>query len=123
MKRRAIAPGPSGGYAQAVEIEGPSRWLFVSGQTPESDEAPLPEAFEDQCRLAWRNVDSRLQAAGMTLDNLVNVTVFLGERQYAQANRVIRGEVLGDRAPALTVVAAQLLDTDWKVEINAVAVA
>lgn len=123
MQRRDISPGPSGGYAQAVQIQHAQQVLFISGQTPEVEGIALPDTFEDQCCLAWRNVETRLKAAGMTLDDLVNVTVFLGDRSYAQANRIIRAEILGARTPALAVVAATLLDPQWKVEINAVAAA
>ena len=121
MRTTSISPALGGGYAQAVQLEQFSRLLFISGQTPELENSPLPPAFEDQCRFAWRNVESRLKAAGFSLDNLVSVTVFLADRSYARANRAIRAEVLGQRTPALTVVAATLLDTEWMVEINAIA--
>ena len=123
MRTSYISPASGGGYAQAVNVEGASPLLFISGQTPEADGSRLPTTFEDQCRLAWRNVETRLEAAGLCLDNLVSVTVFLADRSHAQANRMIRAEILGKRTPALTVVAATLLDAEWLVEINAVAAA
>jgi 2-iminobutanoate/2-iminopropanoate deaminase len=57
----------------------------------------------------------------MSLDNLVKVTTFLSERRYAAENSAIRREVLGARAPALTVVIAGIYDEQWLFEIEAVA--
>ena len=69
-------------YAQAIEVTGATRWLFVSGQIPVSADGAVPESFEDQARLAWANVIAQLRAGGMTLDNLVKVTIFLSDRKY-----------------------------------------
>ncbi len=62
---------PTTGYSQALEVSGHTRLLFVSGQIPLGIDGTVPEGFEAQCRLAWRNVEAQLKAAGMTLDNLV----------------------------------------------------
>ena len=127
MKKRVIsspkAPVAVGGYAQAVETTGAQRVLYVSGQVPLDRVGSLPSAFRDQCRLAWANVAAQLEAADMTLDNLVKVTMFLGDRRYAAENRAIRQEVLGDRAPALTVIIAGIFDESWLIEIEAIAAA
>ncbi|TAJ71970.1 MAG: RidA family protein [Phenylobacterium sp.] len=108
-------------YSQACLVEAPRRWLFVSGQTPTDAEGAAPEAFEDQCRLAWGNVERQLAAAGMGLDDLVKVTVFLADRRYREANYTIRHEVLAGRSPALTVIVCEIYDPAWLVEIEAVA--
>lgn len=84
MKSRSInaadAPQPSGGYAQAVEVAGISKLLFISGQVPLTADGVLPSGFRQQCLLAWSNVEAQLRAAGMSLDNLVKVTTFLSAR-------------------------------------------
>ena len=51
---------PTTGYVQAAEASGYSRMLFVSGQTPQGLDGAVPEGFEAQCRLAWRNVEAQL---------------------------------------------------------------
>ena len=117
------APPPSGGYSQATEVSGHSRLLFVSGQVPETATGEVPEAFADQCRLAWRNVEAQLHSAGMSLDNLVKVTTFLARREYGDQNSRVRQEVLGNRAPALTVVLCGIYSEEWLLEIEAVAAA
>lgn len=114
---------PTTGYSQAVEAAGHTRLLFVSGQTPLEADGSVPEGFEAQCRRAWKSVEAQLAAAGMTLDNIVMHRTYLADRSHAMANRAIRMEVLGDRAPAATVVIAGIFDAAWLVEVEAVAAA
>lgn len=124
-KTRAInaaeAPAPSGGYAQALEVKAPSRLLFISGQIPVDKAGAVPATFAAQCRLVWAHIDAQLKAAGMTLDHLVKVTTYLGDRKHALDNSAIRREVLGARSPALTVLIAGIYDSDWLLEIEAIA--
>jgi enamine deaminase RidA (YjgF/YER057c/UK114 family) len=110
-------------YAQAHEVSDASRMLFISGQVPVSSDDSVPHDFKSQCRLAWANVEAQLKAAEMTLDNLVKVTTFLSDRRYRQENYEVRMEVLGDRAPALTVIITGIYDEAWLLEIEAVAAA
>lgn len=117
------APYPAGGYAQAFEVAGATRWLFISGQVPVDGDGRLPDGFEAQCRQAWANVAAQLRAADMTLDNLVKVTTILADRADGVTNRAVRTAVLGARQPALTVIVAGIFDADWLVEIEAVAAA
>lgn len=117
------APAAAGGYAQALEVTGAARLLFISGQVPVSAAGALAGDFPTQCRQAWANVEAQLRAAGMGLDNLVKVTTFLADRADAAANRAIRQEMLGARSPALTVIITGIFDPAWLVEIEAIAAA
>jgi 2-iminobutanoate/2-iminopropanoate deaminase len=112
---------PTTGYCQALEVAGHTRMLFVSGQIPVGADGNVPEGFEAQCRLAWRNIEAQLEAAGMTLDNLVMHRTYLADRRYTALNRAVRHEVLGGRETALTVVIAGIFDEAWLLEIEAVA--
>ena len=115
------APQTSGRYAQAVVIQDAKRWLYVSGQIPVNTSGSVPAGFADQCRLAWSNLEAQLCAADMTISNLVKVNMFLSDRSYADVNRAIRHEVLGDHQPAMTVVIAGIFDESWLLEIEAIA--
>ena len=119
----ASAPQPAGGYSQATEVVGAQRLLFVSGQIPESISGEVPADFRAQAQLAWRNVIAQLEAAKMSVSNLVKVTVYLSSREFAVANREIRQQVLGSHSPALTVIVAGIFDEKWLLEIEAVAAA
>lgn len=123
MLNAATAPDPVGAYAQAVEIAGAQRMLFISGQIPVARDGAVPSGFEAQCRQAWANLKAQLQAADMTLDNLVKITMFLSDRKDGLANRAIRQEMLGERRPALTVVITGIFDAAWLLEIEAIAAA
>jgi 2-iminobutanoate/2-iminopropanoate deaminase len=117
------APQSAGGYSQAVDIFGVQRLLFVSGQIPETVTGNVPGEFSAQARLVWQNVIAQLEAAGMSIGNLVKVTMFLSSREFAAANREVRREVLQGHAPALTVIITGIFDEKWLLEIEAIAAA
>ncbi len=112
---------PSGGYSQAVEVTGATRTLYISGQIPVDKNGNTPKDFSDQARLAWKNVIHQLEAADMTLDNVVKHTTFLSSREFCDENSRIRQEILGHRKPALTVVIAGIYDESWLLEIEVIA--
>ncbi len=115
------APSASGAYAQAVRVEGARELLFVSGQVPVEVDGAVPEAFADQCRLVWRNVEAQLRAGGFALADIVKVTTSLSDSAYAAENSAIRQEVLAGLTPALTIIIAGLYDPAWLLEIEVIA--
>jgi enamine deaminase RidA (YjgF/YER057c/UK114 family) len=115
-------PETSGGYSQAILFEAPKRILHISGQIPVDVDGRVPDSFEAQARLAWKNIERQLVAAGMELENIVKHTTFLSSRDYRAANSRVRQEILGPLRPALTVVIAEIFDEAWLLEIEAVAV-
>jgi len=70
-----------------------------------------------------RHEARKCYAAGMSVTNLVKVTMFLSSREYAVANREARQRALGEHAPALTVIMAGIFDEEWLLEIQAFAAA
>jgi 2-iminobutanoate/2-iminopropanoate deaminase len=128
MKLRPInapdAPQPAGNaYAQVMEVSDASRIVFVSGQVPSDIDGSVPEDFEAQARLCWKNVVAQLSAADMTLDNLVKVTIFLSDRKYTAGYRKVRNEVLAGRVVGLTTIITGIFDERWLLEIEAIAAA
>lgn len=125
MKTRKINASevqqPSGGYSQAFEVTHSDRQLFISGQIPVDLDGDVPQSFEDQALLAWRNIEAQLNAADMKLSDIVKHTTFLADRKYCDANSKIRNRVLKDHHPALTVVIATIYDEAWLLEIEAIA--
>lgn len=109
-------------YSHAVEIRGDSRLLIISGLNGyQQDGQTMPESFEEQCELIWQHLGAILESANMTYRNLVSLRFFLASPDYDEANMRLRKKYLGDHTAALTVVCAQLLDTKWKLEIEAMA--
>ncbi len=120
----AILPAASGNYTHGVQVDGAQRMVFVSGQVPWGNEhGRVPESFEAQCRMVWRNVLAVLAEASMGVRNLVKVTTYLSDRQYRTLNSKIREEVLGDHAPAITIIICDIYAENWLLEIEAVAMA
>lgn len=120
MKIQPIHP-TGNSYAQACLVTGASRLLFVSGQVPADESERVPEDYPSQYRLAWRNVERQLEAAGMNFDHLVKVTIFLSDRALIAQSAGLRHSVIGDRSPALTIIIAGIYDSAWLLEIEAVA--
>ena len=116
------APSPDGHYAQAVRVRGAAEMLFISGQIPVDRAGNVPASFQDQALLAWANVEAQLRAGRMTLDDIVKVTIYLSDRKYADENRAVRRQVLGQRMVALTCIITGIFDAAWLLEIEAVAV-
>lgn len=109
-------------YSHAVEIKGDSRLLIISGLNGyQTDGKTMPESFEEQCELIWQHLGAILESANMTYGNLVSLRFYLAAPEYREANTRLRKKYLGDHAPTLTVVCAQLLDPKWKLEIEAMA--
>lgn len=117
----ADVPAAHGGYTNAIEVSGAERFLFVSGQIPETADGEVPEDVEAQCRLIWHHITSCLELAGMGRTDIVKVTTFLSSRDIASVNTAVRQDVLGEHWPALTVIVTEIFDSKWKLEIEAVA--
>lgn len=122
MHRRAIEPSDNA-FAQAYEVSGATRWLYISGQVPEDAQQRVPPDYPAQYRLAWANVERQLRAAGMSYDHLVKVTIYLSDRSLIAQSGGLRREVLGERTPAVTIVIVGIYDPAWLLEIEAVAAA
>ena len=114
---------PNGRYSQGVEVSTPGRLLHVSGQVPQSPDGVVPAGIEAQCELAWANVLAVLRSAGMGVEHLVKVTIFLSDRKYRDVSSAVRRRILGDALPAVTVIIAGIYHERWLLEIEAIAFA
>lgn len=112
------------GYTHAIEIRGAERRLVISGQVGMALDGTVPETGGGQIDQALANLRAVLEANDMTVANLVKTTVFLTDRSLLGAYRAARSAVLGDHAPASTLLfVAGLADPRFVVEIEAEAVA
>jgi enamine deaminase RidA (YjgF/YER057c/UK114 family) len=109
-------------YAHGVEVPSGARLLFISGQVGVDTNGLLAEGgFAPQCRQAIANLEAVLASAGMTLADVVKITVFVTDRSHLLALRDVRLKHLAV-APAVTsFIVAGLHHPDWLVEIEAVA--
>jgi enamine deaminase RidA (YjgF/YER057c/UK114 family) len=119
----AVLPEATGTYTHGTLVTGHGRMVFVSGQVPWGNEdGKVPEDFDAQCRLTWRNVLAVLAEADMGVRNLAKVTIYLSDREYRKANGRIRDEFLGEHRPALTIIITGIYAEEWLLEIEAIAV-
>lgn len=112
---------PIGNYSHGLAINGPTRQLYISGQIPELPSGEVPTDFAAQCKAIWANIEAILLANDMTLRDLVKVNTYLTDQSQSAENSKIRMQTLGDHCPALTVIVAQTLESQWLLEIDAVA--
>jgi len=96
-------------------------YLYISGQGPDISDKSKPSGFDPQFRQALDKVKAILEAAGMTLNNVVYVHVYLTDmHSYGEMNRIF-GEYFPNTPPARAVLGVYAL-THPPVEVNAVAV-
>jgi 2-iminobutanoate/2-iminopropanoate deaminase len=113
---------PYAAYAHAVEVPPGARTLYVSGLNGyEADGATVPTDFEAQARLVWQHLGHALAAAGMTYADLVQLRFYLASAADDPANVALIREHLGDHVACRTVVVQQLLEPEWRLEVEAVA--
>ena len=120
MKRTVMAekgPKPAGPYSHAVVANG---FVFISGQGPVDPETgTMPDAFVDQVRQTLRNVQTILEAAGTSLDNVVKVNAYVTDLTRFQEFNEVYGEFFQHDPPARTTVGSSLLG--FLVEVDCVA--
>jgi 2-iminobutanoate/2-iminopropanoate deaminase len=119
----ATIPQPQGNYSQGIVVESAKKMLFVSGQIPENLGGEVPTNFKEQCETVWFNIGEILKKAGMSFENIVKVTTFLTNKSQIEENSQIRQRILHNVEPALTVMIAETLVSDWLLEIEVVAAA
>ena len=109
-------------YSHGVEVSGDTRLLFISGLNGYlSDGVTMPESFEQQGEIIWQHIGEILASANMTYGNIVSLRTYLASPTYDEANVKLREKYLKENEPASTVICCQLLETKWKLEIEAVA--
>jgi enamine deaminase RidA (YjgF/YER057c/UK114 family) len=114
--------GPFGTYSHGVELEGPVRFLFGSGQTGVDADGRIGIGIEEQSRLLWRNIEEVLAGAGMGISDIVQLNMLLLHREDLPTARAVREDVLGDHRPASTLMfVAALASPDWLIEVDFVA--
>ena len=116
------APAPFSRYSQAVRVPENYRWLYVSGQVGCDLHQKLAPDFAGQATMAWQNVVAVLTAGGMSVHDLVKITILLTRAGDVPASRVARDEALQGAAPASTLlILAGLAHPDMLIEIEAIA--
>ena len=115
------APAPIGPYNQAVLSNGV---LYISGQIPlDPASMELVEGdLEKETVQVMENLKAILEAAGMTIDQVVKSSIFLKDmNNFAQINKVYGSYFNEDTAPARETVEVANLPKFVNIEISMIA--
>jgi 2-iminobutanoate/2-iminopropanoate deaminase len=114
------APKAGGPYSTAVRQNG---LVFLSGQIPLDPQTGqlVTGSIEDQTSRVLENLSAVLQAAGLSLSDVVKTTVFLKDMEnFARMNETY-AKYFGTNPPARSTVEVARLPRDVQVEIEAIA--
>jgi 2-iminobutanoate/2-iminopropanoate deaminase len=116
----ASAPKAIGPYSHAVWTE---NLLYLSGQTPIDPQTGklIEGSIEEQTQRVFDNLAAVLEDAGLSLDNVIKVNVYLiSMSSFASMNAVYQAR-FNAPYPARTTVAVAELPLNAQVEIELVA--
>jgi len=126
MARKVIVPAtgllPHRPYSPAIQVD---RMLFVSGHTGAD---PVTREYSDditaQTEMAFKNLQSVVEAAGGTMADVAKVNVFMTdmEADFQAMNTVFKRFFPQDPPARSTVGVAHLARPGLKVEIEVIAV-
>jgi 2-aminophenol/2-amino-5-chlorophenol 1,6-dioxygenase subunit alpha len=114
------APSPVGPYPHARKV---GELLFTSGIGPRAPITnEIPKGIEAQTRACIENIRTILEAAGSSLEKVLDVTVYLTDMKgdFDRFNRVY-GEYFAKIQPTRTTVGVDSLPTPISVELKVIA--
>jgi len=120
---RAVVPEPAIAPTNRLYSPGVDAgdYLYVSGQGPRKPDGSLPTSFHDQVRQVLDNVQAIVKSAGLSMDHVVYIQVYVEDMaKYAELKKAI-SEYFGKSQPAQSVLGVARTP-DSSIEINAVAV-
>lgn len=122
VERKQIFPAgakPVGPYSPGIMA---GDYLYVSGQGARDASGKFADSPEDRVRQTFKNVQSIVEAAGLTMDHIVYTQVYLHESTpYDVMNKVWR-EVFPSNPPARATLGVYRMPTETPFEVSAVAV-
>lgn len=114
------APKAIGPYSQAVEANG---FVFVSGQIPVDPASGniVPGGVAEQTRQVLQNIETILQSAGYSMNDVVKTTCLLSDMKNFGAMNEVYATFFKEDAPARAAFQVVELPKGVMVEIEAIA--
>ena len=113
------------GYTHVVEVMGPGKTVYISGQIALDKGGNLVGAgdMKAQAEQVFKNLEAALAAAGATFDNVVKMNTYTTDMTQVQAIRDVRTKYFTKSTPASTLVqVVKLARPDLLLEIEVIAV-
>jgi reactive intermediate/imine deaminase len=113
------------GYTHIVEVAGPNRTIYVSGQIAFDKDGKVVGAgdMKAQAEQVFRNLQAALEAAGAKFSDVVKMNGYITDMSKVQAVRDVRAQYFKDATPASTFVEVKgLVRPELLLEIEVIAV-
>jgi reactive intermediate/imine deaminase len=113
------------GYTHIVEVTGPARTIYISGQIAFDKDGTVVGAgdMKAQAEQVFKNLEAALAAAGAKFSDVVKMNSYITDMSKIQAVRDVRTRYFGGVTPASTFVqVAGLVRPELLLEIEVVAV-
>ena len=111
-------------YHHFVRVDNPGSLIFLSGQLSRDESGNLvgPGDMAEQTRQAIRNMQTVLEGAGGTLQDIVSIVVYTTDMREFQNIVAARMEFFKDKLPTSTIVEVNhLADPGLLIEFQAIA--
>ena len=114
------APAAIGPYSQAVSS---GNFLFISGQLPldPTTGEMVTGDIAKQTRRILQNLQAILESQGLSMEDIVKVTVFITQMDDYQTVNEVYAEIFGEWQPARSVVQVAGLPKGAPIEVEAIA--
>lgn len=96
--------------------------LYLSGTIGLDENGRVPSTADEEARLVLNNVRSTLEAAGLTMDDLVSVQVFCSDVAHYNAFNSVYRTYFTREFPARAFIGAGTLLFDARFEVQGIAV-
>lgn len=115
------APQAIGPYSQAVEANG---FVFLSGMLPIDIDTGsfIPGGIKEQTAQVFKNIKAVLAEAGLKMDNVVKVSVFLDDMSLFDDMNSVYATQFSKDFPARSTFAVKSLPKNALVEVEVIAV-
>src|SRR5215212_9940750 len=113
------------GYTHIVEVTGPNRTIYISGQIAYDKDGKVVGGgdMKAQAEQVFKNLQAALTAAGATFADVVKMNSYITDMSKAQAVRDVRALYFKNVAPASTFVEVKgLVRPELLLEIEVIAV-
>ena len=112
----------SSNVAHGVEVPAGARLMFTNGQVGTKPDGTTPETTADQAGVVFGRLKVILEAASMTLGDVVRFDVYLTDQADVKTFVEVRDRFMDDHKPGATLLIIKgLARPELKIEIEAVA--